>query len=202
MILDTTGGNPTVLQYGVPFTARPDSFKYAYKCAPAGSDSGIVNFNLKGAGNYIATYTFYPQSTSGNWVYVSSPVSYTNSNAIDTIEIGFRSSAQVGGSDPEFGSAMWVDDVKLVYNISGIGELNTSTEVSLSPNPASVQLRIWNTENTAAYKARVYDLNGRLLLTAVPENNQLNVSDLPNGTYVLHLTNTTQQLRGRFIVVK
>jgi Secretion system C-terminal sorting domain len=58
-------------------------------------------------------------------------------------------------------------------------------EVDISPNPTS-NLLIVNTK-TPLSKSQIFDLNGREILTESQNPTQLNVSDLPNGAYLLRV---------------
>ncbi|MBI1226479.1 MAG: T9SS type A sorting domain-containing protein [Bacteroidetes bacterium] len=59
---------------------------------------------------------------------------------------------------------------------------------SISPNPASEAISINLPNNSETYQATVYDLSGKAWQNSNLPNNQLIISELPNGIYFLKIT--------------
>lgn len=66
-------------------------------------------------------------------------------------------------------------------------EENTITEVTLYPNPTKDHFRIKNAENITSI--RVININGQLVLQQDYSGQEIQVTQLPKGIYVLELTN-------------
>ena len=69
-------------------------------------------------------------------------------------------------------------------------------EFTLSPNPATTILHITTTEKN--YQAEIYDLTGRTYPT-IPSKDQIDVSNLPLGIYLLRLKNEKSSVVKKFI---
>jgi len=78
---------------------------------------------------------------------------------------------------------------------------NNLQNVIIYPNPTNTILNIENAENSSI---EVYDLLGRVVLfeNNISINNQLNVSNLPIGTYLIKITNNNKVITDKFIVNK
>lgn len=76
--------------------------------------------------------------------------------------------------------------------------------VSVWPNPATDQVQVMNASNegTPFNKARLYDLNGKLLSekNLQPGNNSISLTTLKTGTYVLSLVATTGKTQTQKII--
>ena len=75
---------------------------------------------------------------------------------------------------------------------------NVLTNLVIYPNPASSILNIDNAENSTIV---VYDLLGRVILskTNISMSEQLNVSSLNSGTYLIRITNENKVVTDKFI---
>ena len=78
---------------------------------------------------------------------------------------------------------------------------NNLQNVIIYPNPTNTILNIENAENSII---EVYDLLGRVVLfeNNISTNNQLNVSNLPIGTYLIKIKNNNKVITDKFIVNK
>ncbi len=99
----------------------------------------------------------------------------------------------------QYDSLIFVVDCTL-----GIAE-NETASISLYPNPAneSVSLDL-GAMNSKKAVIRVYDASGRLMLTQSSDGNavqKIDVSQLGNGTYMLHIDGETSA-RKLFVVSK
>lgn len=68
------------------------------------------------------------------------------------------------------------------------------------PNPTSHQLTI-ETDNQAEYQAQIIDLQGKMILksTIAAAQKEIDVSDLPNGIYILRLSSEKGQINQKFV---
>lgn len=78
---------------------------------------------------------------------------------------------------------------------------NQLSNVVIYPNPARSVLNIENAENSSI---EIYDLLGRVVLSKnnISINQQLNVSNLTTGTYLIKITNNNQIKTDKFIINK
>lgn len=112
-----TYGGPSVgiVPNGIPYTGRPDSIKFSYKYTPQPGDTGLFIFSLTKNGQQVGGLApgygiFLPPTP--NFISVTLPWDYVNSNTPDTLSIVFISSFK----SAKKGSTMWVDDISLVFN--------------------------------------------------------------------------------------
>jgi len=84
--------------------------------------------------------------------------------------------------------------------ILSIGD-NALNNVIIYPNPANEVLNIKNAENS---DIEIYDLLGRAIVSKsnISLNEQINVSSLTTGTYIIKITNNNQVKTKKFIVNK
>lgn len=186
---------------GAAFAYRPDSIKYSYKYSPVGNDNGEAAVYFIKNGNDVGGGSFYLSSTAGNWMTETQEIQYANANVPDTIFLFFSSS---NADSMRRNSTLWVDDVKFIYNQTGIGnEISSVVEVSVGPNPASVSLNLFPEKNIIGNTIQIFDVQGKLISTSFLTKNQIDISTLQNGNYFLNLVNTEGKiLKGRFSVMK
>lgn len=96
--------------------------------------------------------------------------------------------------------------VRLNLNIlAGINNNNLFSNLNIYPNPVSDWLHIDLTELYGSnYRASVTDLSGRLVIEQLLANNGseaiINVTEIPNGVYLLTLTNETERWVSRIVI--
>lgn len=74
----------------------------------------------------------------------------------------------------------------------GINEVVSSEKIKFYPNPTSNSV-FFETENKEFNSIYIYDLNGRLLYDKKVSNNQVDLSDLRTGTYLIKTDNQNIQ---------
>jgi len=181
-----------------PFTAKPDSLVGWVKCTSInGNNSGIILQLTKwdatsmsqdtiGFGGYITT------SSSSTFYRFSVPIEYSSENTPDSLSVIVISSLGAG----QIGSAIWVDDLSLIYNTSSIGELN-GTSFDVYPNPVNDELSI---SSKTVDKMEVYSATGILIDHIVIDSGLIynyDTKKLANGLYLVK--NSKGELK-RFIV--
>ncbi len=89
-----------------------------------------------------------------------------------------------GGYD-RFNSFFPTTMFKYAFNSAGIGLKESNLKVGLYPNPSQGIIKIQSPEEWS--NASVYGIEGKLILNAPIEDNQLDLSALPAGVYLLSL---------------
>ena len=92
-----------------------------------------------------------------------------------------------------------VEDYTIVIGGTGrkIDSENNLVDIKLYPNPTSSVLNISTvSENTAV---KIYNLQGQTVYNGVIRNNNLDVSNLPVGTYMLEIDFNNSKIVKRFI---
>ena len=71
------------------------------------------------------------------------------------------------------------------------------------PNPARNVLKIESSNDLRNTQYQIHDLTGNVVSDAALEGkNEINVSALPNGVYVLHLVNAKFTIARKFTLIK
>ena len=181
---------------GTSFTARPDSLVGWVKCNSVNGDTSGVVLQLSkwdaiamtkeeiGFGVYSTT------SSNSSFYRFSVPIEYVSENTPDTMSVFVLS------GNGQIGSAIWVDDLSLIYNTSSIGELN-GTSFEVFPNPVNDELSI---SSITIDKMEVYSATGILIDHIVLDSGLIYTYDtkkLANGLYLVK--NSKGELK-RFIV--
>ncbi len=124
-------------------------------------------------------------------------------NTDDLLNITFAAHLTQGITDESFG----IDNVSLSIEQPEIGNLSFLPDclerASLYPNPAKRDIRIF-AGNCTNLKASVYDELGQLIIEEFNTANgaSIDIHQLPEGTYFLHLNNDTQTNIQRFVKLK
>ncbi|MGN0033707.1 MAG: T9SS type A sorting domain-containing protein [Candidatus Limimorpha sp.] len=90
-----------------------------------------------------------------------------------------------GWKNSSFPGSIMIRPVMGMAYFVGVGE-NASDAISVSPNPAKDFLVINGIDNELCEDVRLFDLTGKVVL-ACSNTNRLNVSELPDGIYVLRV---------------
>ena len=90
------------------------------------------------------------------------------------------------------------EPVCATVTITGIGESLKKEGFSLSPNPTTGLIHI---EGAPVFEVRVYNAFGQLVKT-VQESNEINVADLPEGVYLLRMTDAEGRSHAEQVMVK
>jgi len=78
----------------------------------------------------------------------------------------------------------------------GIDETTNLVTISTYPNPTTETIKVSNLENAAF---EIIDMLGSTVKAGSIINNEINVVDLTNGTYMIRLTDASKTYQGRFI---
>lgn len=92
-------------------------------------------------------------------------------------------------------SPFMVTDNTFTTGINGITK--TTAEISVYPNPVNEILHFTGLDNTD--RVEVYDLNGKLVLSANGSNNTISVASLATGSYIVKLYSADASATARFV---
>jgi hypothetical protein len=208
----TTGTINTTSQTitgGIAYTLRPDSITGWYKYTPQGGENGFIAFDLFGSasGNSdtIAKAGFStPAATVGTFTRFAAALTYTTTTTPVVNSMWLLSSSNNDGLATSVGSILYVDDLSLVFNPTGVTE-QEKPEFTISPNPVVDHFVIKNVLGTKALFI-LYDVTGRKVSEEKINNatTVINVSTLPNGVYSYSVTdeNNTTIKGGKLIIQK
>ena len=108
--------------FGTPFTAKPDSLVGWIKYSPVNDDACgvVVQLSKWDAVNmtqeFIGFGIYSSSSPSSSFYRFSVPIDYESQSTPDTLQVTVVSSVEEGQG--QVGSAVWIDDLSLIYNIS------------------------------------------------------------------------------------
>ena len=76
---------------------------------------------------------------------------------------------------------------------------NTSSTISVYPNPATDVLNISVSNGTKVNNVNIYNVSGKLVTTAKVTANQINISELNNGVYFIEVLTENGKLTTKFV---
>lgn len=174
-------------------TTTPYSIKMWVKYQPEEGDSLIVTAFTKSNGTPVSYAYFSTGATMNEYTQIEaqfdSPLTACDSICIIMVTGGFQAHAN---------TTLIVDDVELFYENVAVEDHQEKSFV-IFPNPAEDQLTIQSPEGGFHYQ--LHDLTGRLLLSGNGEGQeQISVSALPAGVYMLRLQSDSQTITQKVIV--
>ena len=198
--------SPPSIQYGIPYTGRPEKLEFWCKYTPVGNDTGgaaviLSRWNGTGRDSIAAGLSLITATTT--YTKYSVDLTYNSTALPDTIVIAFASSylkirARVG-------STLYLDDVALTGWV-GIDEHIVSDEkVQLFPNPSKDYVNIF-AQIEEAEDIQVVDASGRAMGQYKIQNYKANVntSAFAEGIYLYDIRDKKNKIlsKGKFNVVK
>ncbi len=101
-------------------------------------------------------------------------------------------------------SWMMTDDYNIYYseqNITGVGGLNLTNNVSVFPNPAVNQVTFKLDASVNQFAVEFYDIQGKLVMSKTTENNRpVSIESLNKGLYFYRLSENHNIYSGKLIV--
>lgn len=87
-----------------------------------------------------------------------------------------------------------------VHNCTGVGSISLN-KMRISPNPGNGHFNLTLPDN-GIYEVQIFDITGQQVYTTQlsAEINQLDISHLNNGVYILNANNGTTQLKERVVI--
>ncbi len=182
-----------------PITGHPTKLCGYYKCFPVNGDTIQIGIMMFKNGVWIAGGELITTETVSNWISFNIPIysntgSYTNVDADSaTITVAaFYNDTTCGNPYGPYGnSVLYVDNLSFDNLITSISEQTSKSNLfNLFPNPANniVTLKIDYTKDIDP-TLNIYNLMGFLVRSETLKQNQqqINVSDLSNGIYMIEI---------------
>jgi len=187
----TDANNGFVGGYGGEFLRTTNSgVSWSYINTNSFMDIDAIYFPTATTGYAIGTEFGIKTTDGGNtWRWADDSLSFVTYNSI------FFTSANVGYAVGQNGAFDKTTDgaVRVVNSISKV----QSGDLILYPNP--VQSTLYINSNYQNEAISIYDLQGKLILSNPNMNNQINVSSLPRGVYVIKINDSNNSIVNKFI---
>jgi hypothetical protein len=178
---------------GVPFTERPTSFSGWYRAEPENGDtySMIAVLINENTGDSVGVSIFEGTETVTDWTQFLQPVQYLNQQTPTLLQITMFASEP---TSPQNGSTVWFDELDYQSITVGISE-NQKDLITAYPNPVTdnVNFELGNIDQVLV---NVYNIIGVRVMEANLSglDNRLNLSLLPEGTYIWQMTSLEGEL--------
>lgn len=190
---------------GFPVSQRYGSCDLFYKFSPtSGSgDRFSVNVVLQKDGDAIGYGAVALTNAVSSYTSLSVPLSYSGTETPDTVIIQITIIGPTG-SDYHVGSEMFADDISL-NGTASIADLSQAAHHKIFPNPANETITI-SMDNAQQGELELVDLLGNKLRTiqidqqAATKFYELNVENLPSGSYFYIFNTKESSFRGKFSV--
>lgn len=107
--------------------------------------------------------------------------------------------ASVQGGGYNGNNGKWqIDNIRFTYSSLGLKD-NTITGLKIYPNPAKTSLFITSDDITTK-NIIIYNVLGKVVLTAKVNNGFINVSSLANGVYIIKITEEGKTVTRKLII--
>lgn len=209
---DVDFSNQTI-HLGRQFNGRPEKFRGWYKYSPVSGDS--AEFRV-----WLTRYDTLNQQTVlvgegsqkiktavSNYTQFDININYLDAGTPDTVVVFCTASAgynlsNLVSSSGQAGSTLWADDLEFVYPAGVVNNNLMNNKIQVYPTIAQDILNIHTTDLPANLKIRIYDINGKEILTERMNGNHyvMQVSSLEAGSYIMLIQdNFTLYARHAFI---
>lgn len=188
--------DPEDERWNSPLTLRPDSVALWVKYWPQGNDTARCQFALHtGEGsipptaaneaNRIAYAEINVTETIDEWTRVSAPFTYFNENAPEYVLAIVTAGA---GWNPQIGSIVRYDDMELIYNPSGIGDV-AKTEAFIYSSGSTIFLDKLPQDHLNNTTIEILNLNGAVIYSSPVTSNSINIdnSNFAEGLYLVRV---------------
>ena len=142
-------------------------------------------------------------ATSWEWTFEGGdPATSTEQNPTVTYNTAGVYSVTLVAHNGDEESTITEDSYLTVHNCTGLSSYD-KIEMSITPNPSTGLFQL-QFSNQDYYQVYVYDITGHLLnnTTLSNNNNQLNISHLENGIYIIKATNGNTEMTQRIVIEK
>lgn len=169
-------------------TGHPTSLTGYYKFLPQNGDTINIVVVLFQSGTIVASGKLTGTATVSNWTSFNVPISsYTTADSALIFLASFNLS---GGTLPHGNSALYIDNLNFDNLITYISEQTSKSNLfNLFPNPANSIVTLKIDTKDVDPTLNIYDLMGSLVRSETLKQNQqqINVSDLSNGIYMVEI---------------
>jgi hypothetical protein len=202
-------GQTATLTGGYPFTGMPQKLTGYFKYQPVNSDTCYLGWGLtkwnNGVQDTIGYAAIDTMGTFNNWTYFELPLEYKIWEAPDTMNILFVNSNPIDGVD-HTGTKMWIDNLSFVYGTVGIEGVTFAKGLSIYAERDAKQLIISSTfEKTENLDISLFTMAGieanHWKRSMQVSTEQLDVNNLPPGTYVIRITSGNKLIDTRKIII-
>lgn len=183
---------------GRQFDGRPEKFRGWYKYTPVSGDSAefrvwFTRFDALNQQTVLVGEGSQKIKTAvSNYTQFDININYLDAGSPDTVVVFCTASAGYNlanllSSSGQAGSTLWADDLEFVYPAS-IGNNNLMNDkVQVYPTIAQDMINIHTTDLPENLKLRIYDMNGKEILTERMNGNHhvMQVSSLEAGSYIM-----------------
>ena len=186
-------------------TGHPTSLTGYFRYISQNADSMFVKIILFNNGVIVANNEFSTGVTTISWTSFTIPIpTYTTADSATILLSAFYPTGPTDG--PNGNSSLKIDNLNFDVLISSVADQNPGTVLfSLYPNPASdiVTINIENNNNENV-SLNIFNVVGSLVKSAILNQNQneINVSDLSNGVYVVEFQSQGKSERQKLIIQK
>ncbi len=189
---------------GFSISQRYDNLSLYYKFHQIDSEVLFITVTIRDQNQaVIGTGTNIVNATATAYTLLNTPIYYVGSGAAASCLINITTNRLNGNPIPPTGSYFIIDDVSLTGGTTGIND-GQPLSMSVGPNPATTNLTVKLDDATERARIKLTDLLGRPVKEVeTPERiNNINVSDLPEGIYILSLTQNGQVSTRRIRVIR
>lgn len=187
-----------------PISYVPSAIDFWYKFNSIGGDQLSVTTLVYSAGNLVALGSIQLNTSSVYTPGSFNTINLSGASTADSIQISFFINNPAGAT--HVGSSANIDDV-IAALPAGIIINNLKDDFKIGPVPAKDNLFI-TTNNTIKTNLTgiLYDSNGKMLKTIIiggnTPNYHIDLSDIPNGNYILQLLYKDKSITKIFSIKK
>ncbi len=181
---------------GTPFAARPVKLAGYMKYLPVNNDFcsmgwGLTKWN-NGIRDTIGFGVISISATHNSWVYFEIPVNYLLPETPDTMNMLILNSNPLDKVD-HTGTMLWIDNLSFDYGTVGIEDVTFSKELKIYAKPDAHQLILsaafanpQNLDISLCNMAGIESMHWKRTMQNTTE--QLDINNLPPGTYVIRIS--------------
>ncbi|MCF8460336.1 MAG: T9SS type A sorting domain-containing protein [Flavobacteriales bacterium] len=190
-----------------PISGNPTNLYGYYKYNSVNEDTAFIKVVLFNNGvevnsGNLLNDALVVTSTVTDWT--SFNVQFDSYTTADSALIWISAFIPSGMDDtPNGNSVLYVDNLSFDGLINSVNDFQDASELSLYPNPANQAITIaTDAMNTKNASVQIYSLTGALVKTVplMRDNQNVDVSGLANGTYVVTVSDTESISRTKLVV--
>lgn len=192
-----------VVEGGVSISGKPTLLSGYFKYAAVGKDSCVMSifltkYSTEASRRDTLGIGYFSSSSKEEWSYFEAPISYTNSDIPDSMNIVVLSSDT---SVFEVGSTLYIDDLFIDATVNNPAELK-DYGILIYPNPSHSVLTI-EAKNEIIDFVEITDISGVRVCSIMPKENNtsIDVSNFNPGIYFVTTTSINGKITKKKIIV-
>ncbi|WP_309641060.1 T9SS-dependent choice-of-anchor J family protein [Flavobacterium sp.] len=172
---------------GANFSSTPDRLELRLSTVGSSTINPSTGSSDLGSFTYLAV-SVNPLLAPNVYPVTWTEYTYTVGSLPDATDckLAFRYFVTNGGPTGANGNAIWVDALTVNRVLST--DTFFKSNFSVFPNPTSNVLNITNNSDSAINNIQVTDINGRIVKEVKINTNQINISELNAGVYLLKIS--------------